>query len=830
MAQMFWGICYQHNHHTVSLPLLQVSAIATVKELGAQVKLTQKFVNDARIPIEAVYSFPVPARAAVCQFIMVKQDGTRVQGLVQEKSEARETYDAALAKGKTASLATQQTPDVFQVSVGNLAPQEEIQIELTYATELTEDEENDSIRLHLPAHIGCRYGQVPSPIITTKSPFINVDVSVESVSPIRKIGSPSHSISTELGPDPSLPSAQYLPFSNYARVSLASNSPLEKDFVLTIQSAGLDTPRCIAECHPEHESIGVLLTLVPRFHLPEPDSQEFIFLVDRSGSMQGNRITAARRALIIMLRSLPHKNTAFQIASFGNRTSMLWEDGSRLYDQQTLDEATRHVDDMQADYGGTQIGYALSTCFEKRKFDRPTSVVVLTDGDAWDNESVFQTVMDTVGSASSGAYLRVFCLGIGNSASTAMCEGIGRAGNGTSIMVGEDEASITGKVARLLMAARTPRISKVRIDWDRPKEAEDDFEMVDEMETAIVEEGQRHKLNIFDESVDTVHMDSTEAPPSVPILPHRLRISNKAPSRLNRWYPDFDSMYMLFCKNTLPKTVTIRGTTQDGSEIELPVSVTFSGLPNDTSGAPPPIHALAARKIVQELEDGRYDDLLKASYPDSDLPKVVDAHIVRLGKTYSIASSQTSFVAVDDKSSVPPSAQPSLFTEMTRTMRKGRMSVIQSAAGSSYRDIPKLEPITARLSLRTVSVELGCTSQKPDLAMCTSVVSPRVRSKRGAARRESRQASTGEFQAPMDVLESLARMQLFDGSFAMKVLSVLKEGGLAEDQARAAFPGGTQDVVVATVLAVVFISAQAAICGTDDKVVWEGLFKKAWSI
>ncbi|KAF8895082.1 hypothetical protein CPB85DRAFT_1257376 [Mucidula mucida] len=40
----------------------------------------------------------VPARAAVCQFIMVKQDGTRVQGLIQEKSEARETYDAALAE------------------------------------------------------------------------------------------------------------------------------------------------------------------------------------------------------------------------------------------------------------------------------------------------------------------------------------------------------------------------------------------------------------------------------------------------------------------------------------------------------------------------------------------------------------------------------------------------------------------------------------------------------------------------------------------------------------------------------------------------------------
>lgn len=113
MTPTFWGICYHHEHHmnVVSLPLLHVSAVATIKELDAQVKLTQRFLNDATIPIEAVYSFPVPARAAVCGFTMVKQDGTRVSSIVQGRAEARETYDTALAEGKTASLAVQQTPD-----------------------------------------------------------------------------------------------------------------------------------------------------------------------------------------------------------------------------------------------------------------------------------------------------------------------------------------------------------------------------------------------------------------------------------------------------------------------------------------------------------------------------------------------------------------------------------------------------------------------------------------------------------------------------------------------------------------------------------------------
>lgn len=382
-------------------------------------------------------------------------------------------------------------------------------------------------------------------MIQNNSSFITVSVSVETVSSIRKIGSPSHSISTELGPDPSLPGAQDLPFSNYARVSLASDGPFQKDFILTIQSAGLDAPRCVAELHPEHDTVGLALTLVPRFNLPEPDSHEFVFLVDRSGSMQGARIAAARKALVIMLRSLPHKNTAFQIASFGNRTSMLWEQGSRIYDQETLDEATQHVDSMRADYGGTQIGNALSTCFEKRKTDRPTSVIVLTDGDAWDNEGVFQTVKNAVAAASGNSYLRVFCLGIGNSASTAMCEGIGRAGNGASIMVGEEEASITGKIARLLKSARTPLLSDVNVDWGRatlgnPKDIEDDFEMIEEPEKVGAENNNAHqKLNIFDENADAVHMESTPAPPPLPVTLFPPPDIQQSPLKLQTLVPGF---------------------------------------------------------------------------------------------------------------------------------------------------------------------------------------------------------------------------------------------------------------------------------------------------
>ncbi|KAJ7016501.1 von Willebrand factor type A domain-containing protein [Mycena alexandri] len=655
VAIPMYGLYYTHRNQVLYLPLLGVRAEASIKELAAQVKLTQVYGNDRLFPIEASYSFSIPARASVCGFFMVKQDGTRVVGTVLEKQEARKTYNTAVAKGQLASLMEQQTPDIFQVSVGNIPPDEQVQIELVYATELAEDEENDSIRFHLPFHIGARYGSAPAPLtrftstsaITSKStPFLIINASVEAVAPIAKISSPSHTTTTELGPDPALPNFKELPFSHYARVSLSSNSPLTKDFVLTVKSAGLDAPRCVAEPHPTHNTAALTLTLVPRFTLPDLARQEFILLVDRSGSMSNKRISAARKALVVLLRALPHQDSLFQIVSFGSTVSELWQAGSRAYNQATLEEATRHVDGMDANYGGTEIRQALAKCFRIRARDRPTSVLVLTDGEAYDVDGVLAEVSGAVKAAQEGAPLRVSVLGIGNSVSTAMCEGIARVGHGACMLVTEEETTFTGKVARLLQAARTPLISNITVDWGRP-ELEDEFELVGKSEKSekVVEQKSEEKqksLNIFDEAVDPTHLDKT-GPPSPPrvILPPPSDVQ-QSPFKIRNLFPGtrVNIYAILQGRSSIPQTVTLHGSTPDGASISLPVPVTVSRLPST-----PALHALAARKIIQDLEDGQHAVALTATLKD---PGDMRASIVRLGTTYSITSTYTSFVAVDE--------------------------------------------------------------------------------------------------------------------------------------------------------------------------------------
>ncbi|KAK7029865.1 von Willebrand factor type A domain-containing protein [Favolaschia claudopus] len=847
---MRYGLYYYVEQRPVVLPLLNVSAEASIKELAAQVKLNQAFGNDADFPIEAVYAFPIPARAVVTSFAMIKQDGTRVVGKVQEKEEARKTYDSAVAKGKQASLMEQQHPDVFQVAVGNIPAKQQVKIELVYATELTEDEENDSIRFHLPVHIGARYGQAPTSALSPRNPFadpsdiqgtfsLNITTTIESASPITKVGCPSHTVSTELGPDPSLPNYKNLPFSNYARVSLSSTAPLDKDFVLTVKSAGLDAPRCVAELH--QDSVALALTFVPRFKLPDVARQEYIFVVDRSGSMEGDRIAAARKALVVMLRSLPHKDSLFQICSFGTTCQLLWKE-SRPYNQDTLEEATRHIDNMMANFGGTEIRKALTKCFASRKVDRPTAVFVLTDGDAWDLDGVLEEVETTVTAASESAPLRVSVLGIGYSVSTAMCEGIARLGNGTCIVVGEQETSFTGKIARLLKAAKTPPISNISVDWGRAVEAakpavvEEDFEMVDE----VAASSKSKTLNIFDESVDPTAVEET-APPPAPLvkLPPPSAVQ-QSPFKIRNLFPGTRlNVYAILRGRNVPQTVTLRGSTPDGAQIELPIPVTLSHLQNEAR-APTAIHALAARKIIQDLEDGKHDLRPTLSDPDDAglLARTVKASIVRLGITYSISSKHTSFVAVDETTEVtpfaservepprpplglPPPPPRAAIPAPPPPPPSRRAAPAVNLSSYNYGAISSLV-LTADRSMLARPGPAAMSSylaDESDEEMCDDFVCDSVES--------DEEESDMDMGFGDDPVEALARMQSFDGRFtAQGVFDFVKlKDGVDLQAVRDLFPAGASDEVVATVLAMAFLATKLDASVERDS--WEGMFEKA---
>jgi Ca-activated chloride channel family protein len=61
----------------------------------------------------------------------VEIDGVTTTAIVQEKAQARATYEAAIAHGESAQLLEEKRSDVFQMTIGNLRPGQQCTISIT---------------------------------------------------------------------------------------------------------------------------------------------------------------------------------------------------------------------------------------------------------------------------------------------------------------------------------------------------------------------------------------------------------------------------------------------------------------------------------------------------------------------------------------------------------------------------------------------------------------------------------------------------------------------------------------------------------------------------
>jgi hypothetical protein len=543
-----------------------------------------------------------------------------------------------------------------------------------------------------------------------------VDVNIEQVGPIKSIACPSsHPISFELGRPENSASSSNSPDSHHASVKFISESFLSTDFILTIKANHLDVPRAVAEPHPSpnHSTTAMVLTLVPRFNIPDvKGGAEFIFLVDRSGSMSGSRMKAAKKALVILLRGLPTKDTMFNIWSFGNRRSALWQK-SQTYSASTLEEATQHVDSMTANYGGTEIELALEAVFDGRlksadgTAQRATNVFVLTDGDCWSVDPVVRCVDNAVDSSPNNAPCRVFCLGIGSGISTHMCEGIARAGTGFALYVNDGE-EMTGKCAKMVRAARTPVVEDISVEWCASSTtsglspvrnaAEDDFEMVEpdtEESTDLEPEVAPKKINLFDAGAS---QDAPATGPSpVPnISPSELpeELIQQGPYRIPCLYPGVRFLvYAIISDKVLPRggavpeKVVLRGKvrgTGDTVQLEVPVQVAEA---EGATGISMPVHTLAARQLITCLEHSEHNFPPSIASKEDLLPGYIKAKTIQLGLTYQITSKHTSFVCVDhDSPPVSVAADGIMTIPTTNRARKRRGSKRSAVRGGRNRD------------------------------------------------------------------------------------------------------------------------------------------------
>ena len=438
----------------VQVPLDGVAIAAEISSFCARVTVTQRYVNREAQPIEAVYVFPLDEGAAVCGF-QALIDGTLVVGEVKEREDAFKQYDEAIERGDGAFLLDEERPDVFQASVGNLPPGKEVLLKLTYVRELSV--EGTGLRFSIPTTVSPRYapaadqrgvgrpdGEALNPPVEWDVPYgLDLSVRLAMRGVISRIESPSHPVSVAMnGPT--------------ADVRLSQrDTALDRDFILAVECAGLDTPHAWLE-RDEAGSHAVAVQFAPQLGQAASPC-DVTFLIDRSGSMEGTSIAEVRNALQLCLRSMIAGCT-FNIIGFGTKLEALFPE-SRSYDERSLAEASAHVKDLRANLGGTEILPAL-----KMAFDQPPcgslarQIVVLTDGEVTNTDAVLALVKHHAERA------RVFTFGIGAGSSHHLVNGLARGGRGAAEFIYPGER-IEPKVVRQFGRLLSPALTDVRVTW-----------------------------------------------------------------------------------------------------------------------------------------------------------------------------------------------------------------------------------------------------------------------------------------------------------------------------------------------------------------------------
>ena len=435
------------------LPLLGVDITVDACDTAARVTVVQQYANAEKVPIEALYSFPLEEGSALCGFDIVIND-RHITGKVMEKDKAFEVYDEAMAQGQSAFLLDQDRPNIFSISVGNLAPGDKAKVSLQYVTTL--DSTEDGVRLALPTTISPRY--IPADHARTMDPaaldHITPPVSVDGVSyglrltvnytgfaPLRAVESPSPLITTELD-------------GARARITLVSDTvAMDQDFVLNLRLADPFQPRVLVAPDPTGGHVAQI-NFRPAVPSGDRPATEVVFLLDCSGSMGGESIDQARSALQLCLRSLQEGDT-FNIVCFGSTHQSLFP-APVPYSQATLDKASEAVATMDANLGGTEI-LAPLTAVLAAPAERPRAILLLTDGQVGNEDQI-------IALAARQSKTRIFAFGIGRGASELLIRGLARVTGGAAEFIFPGER-IETKVLRQFGRLGMPLWEEIRLEW-----------------------------------------------------------------------------------------------------------------------------------------------------------------------------------------------------------------------------------------------------------------------------------------------------------------------------------------------------------------------------
>ena len=440
------------------LPLQQVTVRATLAGSWCRTVIEQRFANPYDAVLDAVHLFPLPEDGAIIEAELRAGD-TVVRAECRERGEAERTYAEARTAGHRAMLVTQERPDIHTLRVTNLPPRTEVIVRLVIVETL--DAEDGEVRWRFPTTIAPRYlpgmptGQDGTGVLpdTDRAP----DAS-RLQPPLRLAGGTRLDLEVHIAGEPaSVTSSLHavrMSFEGGLRVAPSTSATLDRDFILSVKWGQPTVAGVRAWTDGTHTLVQVD---GPTGIVPPALPRDAIFVVDISGSMEGTKMDAARRALAAALHGLA-PGDRFRLLAFDDRVEA-FAPGYSSVDDRTLAKADAWIARLHA-RGGTEMLPAIQAALDGvRPEGRVTTVLFITDGQVHND----QELIAAVAGRARGA--RFFTLGIDTAVNGALLKRMARVGGAACTLTTPDGA-IADVVARIEARLGAPLAADVVVSGD----------------------------------------------------------------------------------------------------------------------------------------------------------------------------------------------------------------------------------------------------------------------------------------------------------------------------------------------------------------------------
>jgi Ca-activated chloride channel family protein len=393
----------------VILPLKGVECDFSVVSGIGEVSMTQIFRQDNEKPMDCEYLFPLPADASVycCEADI---NGRTIRARVRERQEARQIVAEKKAAGFRTALIEAERENLFTLSLGNVQPGDMVMIQLKYFQTLRSLAGMPSIEI--PFCPGVRY--IPgAPLLRANKGKGVVDDTHEvpdasRITPVRidaghpdaayievrgtlegkfvnenEVSSPSHPITVQRTGD-------------QLRISLSDKGDVpDRDFVLRWSEQNVGTVASRAwVCQKDQESYALLEIRAPKEAPSERAPVDFYFLVDRSGSMAGEKWDKAAEALQSCVKVLDPADRVM-VTFFETHFQDFAERPMSL--QELLRDRNFRTVARLGTAGGTELRPALKHVLElaaRHSGNNPKNLILITDAQIG-NESAILEQMKT---------------------------------------------------------------------------------------------------------------------------------------------------------------------------------------------------------------------------------------------------------------------------------------------------------------------------------------------------------------------------------------------------------------------------------------------------